>query len=71
MLIALSDRPECVEAFWGAIKIGAVAVPVDDGLGAEEYAFLLADSRARVVVADRPRRRRSCPRARNVRSSSP
>ena len=52
VLIALSDRPEWVETFWGAIKIGAVAVPVNPGLDAEEYAFLLADSRARVVVAE-------------------
>src|SRR4030095_17005078 len=33
VLIALADRPEWVETFWGAIKIGAVAVPVNPGLG--------------------------------------
>ena len=52
VLLALADRPEFAEAFWGAIKIGAVAVPVSEGLPAEELAFLLQDSRARAVVAE-------------------
>jgi benzoate-CoA ligase family protein len=51
VLLALPDCPEFAEAFWGAMKIGAVPVPVSDALGAAEYAFLLSDSRARVVVA--------------------
>jgi benzoate-CoA ligase len=52
VLLALPDCPEFAEVFWGAIKIGAVPVPVNNALGAEEYAFLLQDSRARAVVAD-------------------
>ena len=51
VLLALPDCPEFAEAFWGAMKIGAVPVPVSDGLAAEDYAFLLNDSRARAVVA--------------------
>ena len=51
VLLALPDRPEFAEAFWGAMKIGAVPVPVSESLPAEELAFLLADSRARAVVA--------------------
>src|SRR5262245_26003365 len=51
VLLALPDRPEFAEAFWGAMKIGAVPVPVSEGLPAEELAFLLQDSRARAVVA--------------------
>jgi benzoate-CoA ligase len=51
VLLALPDRPEFAEAFWGAMKIGAVPVPVSDALPAEELAFLLQDSRARAVVA--------------------
>ncbi|HEV8438223.1 MAG TPA: benzoate-CoA ligase family protein [Methylomirabilota bacterium] len=51
VLLALPDRPEFAEAFWGAIKIGAVPVPVSDALRADEYEFLLNDSRARAVVA--------------------
>jgi benzoate-CoA ligase family protein len=50
VLLALPDTPEFAEVFWGALKIGAVAVPVDDGLRAEDYEFLLNDSRARVAV---------------------
>jgi benzoate-CoA ligase family protein len=52
VVLALSDTPEFATAFWGAIKIGAVAVPVSAALGAAEYEFLLNDSRARAVVAD-------------------
>ena len=51
VLLALADCPEFAETFWGAMKIGAVPVPVSDGLAAEDYAFLLNDSRARAVVA--------------------
>ena len=35
---------------WGAARLGAVSVPVNTLLGAEDYAFLLNDSRARVAV---------------------
>ena len=51
MLLALPDRPEFAEAFWGAMKLGAVPVPVGEALSADEYAFVLNDSRARAVVA--------------------
>jgi len=51
VLLALPDRPEFAEAFWGTMKIGAVPVPVNEALPAEDLAFLLQDSRARAVVA--------------------
>ena len=51
VLLALPDRPEFAEVFWGAMKIGAVPVPVSDALPADELAFVLADSRARAVIA--------------------
>ena len=51
VLLVLPDCPEFAEAFWGAMKIGAVPVPVGDTLQSAEYAFLLDDSRARVVIA--------------------
>ena len=51
VLLALPDRPEFAEAFWGAMKIGAVPVPVSDALPADELAFMLQDSRARAVIA--------------------
>jgi benzoate-CoA ligase family protein len=53
ILLALSDSPAFAVAFWAAVKVGAVAVPVNTLMAAEDYAFLLDDSRARVaVVAD-------------------
>jgi len=51
VLLALPDRPEFAEAFWGAMRIGAVPVPVSDALPAEDLAFVLEDSRARAVIA--------------------
>jgi benzoate-CoA ligase len=51
VLLALPDRPEFAQAFWGAMRIGAVPVPVSDALPADELAFMLEDSRARAVIA--------------------
>jgi len=51
VLLAVFDSPEFVYSFWGAIKIGAVPVPVNTFLQADEYAYLLNDSRASVLVA--------------------
>jgi len=48
--ILLPDIPEFAFAFFGAMKIGAVAVPLNTLLGTEEYAYLLNDCRARVLV---------------------
>ncbi len=48
--ILMPDSPELVYAFFGAIKIGAVAVPVNTMLMPRDYLYLLNDSRARVLV---------------------
>jgi benzoate-CoA ligase family protein len=50
VLLALPDCPQFAEAFWGAIHLGAVPVPLDPGLRAADYAFFVEDSRARAVV---------------------
>lgn len=50
VLLILPDCPEFAEVFWGAIKIGAVPVPVNPWLKGPDYAFLLEDSRAKVAV---------------------
>ena len=50
VLLALLDSPEFLYCFLGAIKIGAVAVPVNPWLRARDYEYLLNDTRARVVV---------------------
>lgn len=53
VVIAVPDSPEFAAAFFGAIKMGAIPVPVATDLTAGEYAALVDDSRAAVVVAGR------------------
>jgi len=48
--ILMPDCPECVYAFFGAIKIGAVAIPMNTLLMPADYEYLLNDSRAQVLV---------------------
>jgi len=50
--ILLPDAPEWAFAFFAAMKIGAVAVPLNTMLKPKDYAYLLNDSRARVLVVD-------------------
>ncbi len=50
--ILLPDGVDWAAAFLGALRIGAVAVPLNTRLAADRWAAMLADSRARVVVAD-------------------
>ncbi|MCY3019764.1 MAG: AMP-binding protein, partial [Planctomycetota bacterium] len=42
--ILLPDSPEYVFAFFGAMKIGAVAVPMNTSLKPKDYEYLLNDS---------------------------
>lgn len=49
--LLLPDSPEFVATFLGAIRIGAVPVTISTHLTSEDYAELLADCRARVLVA--------------------
>ena len=48
--IIMPDCPECVYAFFGTIKIGAVAIPMNTLLRPPDYEYLLNDSRAQVLV---------------------
>jgi len=48
----LTDSPEFAFAFFGAMKIGAVAIPMNTMLKSKDYEYLLNDSRARVLVVD-------------------
>src|SRR5947207_10781908 len=52
VLLVLDDTPAFVAMFWGTVKIGAVAVPVNPLMTGDEYAFMLNDSRAQVVVVE-------------------
>lgn len=50
VLLVLEDCPEFLYCFFGAIKIGAIAVPASTLSKAREYEYILNDSRARVAV---------------------
>jgi benzoate-CoA ligase len=50
VFLLLLDTPEFAASFFGAIKIGAVPVPVNTLLKPADYEFLLNNSRARVAI---------------------
>jgi len=50
VLLLLPDVPEFAMSFFGAIKIGAVPVPVNTLLKPRDYCYLLNNSRARIAV---------------------
>ena len=52
VLIILQDSPEFVATYFGAMKIGAVAVPTSTALRAGDYTYLIEDSQAKVVVSE-------------------
>lgn len=53
VLLLLYDSPEFAASFFGAMKIGAVPVPVNTMLRAQDYVYFLNDSRAKVIIAHR------------------
>src|ERR671923_2876486 len=53
VLLLLYDSPEFAASFFGAMKIGAVPVPVNTMMRAQDYVYFLNDSRAKVVIAHR------------------
>ena len=54
ILLCVHDTIAFPTAFLGAIKTGVVPVAVNTQLSAAEFAFMLADSRARTVVVSAP-----------------
>ncbi len=50
VLIALPDSPAFIATFLGAMKIGAVPVPVTTLTRCADYQYFLRDSRARILV---------------------
>ncbi|MFQ5590037.1 MAG: benzoate-CoA ligase family protein [Phycisphaerae bacterium] len=52
VMLLLHDSPEFAFTFFGAIKIGAVPVPVNTLLGPTDYEYLLNDSRAVALVTN-------------------
>src|SRR5712691_2666493 len=50
VFLLLLDTPEFAASFFGAIKIGAVPVPVNTLLKPADYQYMLNNSRARVAI---------------------
>jgi len=48
--LVMLDSAEWIAAFLGAIKLGAVPVPLNTNLAADDYAYLLRDMRARALI---------------------
>ena len=54
VLLLLYDSPEFVYTFFGAIKIGAVPVPLNTLWKAADYHYVIRDSRATAMVISAP-----------------
>ncbi len=54
VLLLLLDSPEFIASFFGAIKVGAVPVPVNTVMQPSDYRYFLEDSRARALVVSAP-----------------
>ena len=52
VLLVLPDCPEFVVAYFGIMKVGAVAVPTTPATRASDYDYFLTESRARILVID-------------------
>lgn len=52
VVVLLYDSPQFAYTFFGAIKIGAVPVPINTQLRPQDYLYMLNDSRAHVLVVE-------------------
>ncbi|MGF1590420.1 MAG: benzoate-CoA ligase family protein [Pleurocapsa sp.] len=50
--ILLPDSPEFVFAFWGAIWMGAIPVPINTACKIEDIHYILQDCRAKVLITN-------------------
>jgi benzoate-CoA ligase len=72
IVLLMLDVPEMIAAFFGAIKIGAVPVPLNTRWTAAEYEYVLRDSGTRVIVlsgtlhAEASKAMRACSSIRHV-----
>src|SRR5438876_9993568 len=67
VLMLCLDAPEFLATFWGAIKIGAVPIPVNTLMRASDYLYFLNDSRAKVAVVSAPLLAEAAPALREAR----
>src|SRR5438445_635796 len=54
VLVLCLGAPEFLGAFWGAIKIGAIPIPVNTLMRGADYLYFLRDSRAKAAVISAP-----------------
>jgi 4-hydroxybenzoate-CoA ligase len=54
MVLLMLDTVDYPVAFWGAIRAGVVPIPLNTLLMAEQYAYILEDSRAEAIVISAP-----------------
>jgi 4-hydroxybenzoate-CoA ligase len=52
MALLAPDTVDFPVAFWGAVRAGVVVVPLNTFLAPAQYAYMLADSRATILVVD-------------------
>jgi benzoate-CoA ligase family protein len=70
VLLLMLDSPEMVAAFFGAIKIGAIPIPLNTLWTPADYEFALRDSHAAVAIVSRelyPKIAEAVSRSRSVR----
>jgi 4-hydroxybenzoate-CoA ligase len=61
LLLLLPDTVDYPVAFWGAVRAGIVAIPLNTLLSPEVYSYIMADSRATALVAAAPLARNILP----------
>jgi 4-hydroxybenzoate-CoA ligase len=54
IMILMLDVPQFYSVFWGAVKIGAIPIPVNTMLTPDDYEYYLNDSRAKAIVVSEP-----------------
>jgi 4-hydroxybenzoate-CoA ligase len=54
LALLLYDTVDFPVAFWGSLRAGIVALPLNTLLNAEQYAYILGDSRASAIVVSPP-----------------
>ena len=67
VLMLCLDAPEFIGTFWGAIKIGAIPIPVNTLMRTADYLYFLNDSRAKVAVISAPLLAEAAPALREAR----
>ena len=50
IMMLMLDEPQFYSVFWGAVKIGAIPIPINTMLTPDNYEYLLNDSRAKALV---------------------